>query len=164
MRKAGENTIDFNIFSNGTRVHKVLAYSYSLYFLFFLLSVYLDFVFPIKIFDESVMAPLGVAFLTWATFLIFWAQRSSRRLDKANEGISKESFRQGPYCYTRTPTHWGLFFLLLGFGLVANAFFIIMFTVFSFIISKLAFLKKQEKMLEQKYGAPYLEYKKIVKF
>lgn len=143
-------------------VHKVLAHSYATYFLFFLVGVYLDLVFKLKIFTDSIMAPLGTVLLVLAAFLILWAQKTSRNLKK--DGISKETFCRGPYCYTRSPTHWGLFFLMLGFGIMANAVFVILFTVLAFFITKFIFLNKEEAILAEKYGFPYLEYKKLVKF
>ncbi|KKR78979.1 MAG: hypothetical protein UU24_C0020G0005 [Candidatus Nomurabacteria bacterium GW2011_GWA2_40_9] len=148
-------------FKNHT-VHKTLAHSYIVYFLILVLGVCLDLLFPIRIFHTSIMAPIGFVFLVFASFIIFWAQKSSRDLLKAEE-VTKEHFCRGPYCYSRTPTHWGLFFLALGFGFIMNAFFIILFTIISFIITKITFVQKQEKLLEQKFGAPYTEYKKSVK-
>ncbi len=143
------------------KVHRILANSYTFYFILFLAGVLLDFIFPIKIFSNSDIVLFGVILLIFSTLLIIWAQKSSRNLDIKN--LSKETFCKGPYCYTRSPTHWGLFFLILGFGIVANAFFVVLTTVISFVISKLVFVRKQENVLAQKYGAPYLEYKKSVK-
>jgi len=144
-----------------SKVHWILAHSYTLYFILFLASVFLDFIFRIKIFTNLVMVPVGVALLVFASFLILWAQKTSRNLDTKN--ISKETFCKGPYCYTRSPTHWGLFFLMLGFGIIANAVFVILFTLISFLITRFTFLDKQETVLAEKYGAPYLEYKRSVK-
>jgi protein-S-isoprenylcysteine O-methyltransferase Ste14 len=144
------------------KVHHILAQSYSTAFFFFLIGVSLDIVFPIKIFEDSVMLPVGFVFLTFASLLIFWAQRTSRNLKNEKE-IKKETFCKGPYCYSRIPTHWGIFLLMLGFGIMANALFVIATTLFSFLLSKLVFLKKEEAILEEKYGTPYLEYKKSVK-
>jgi protein-S-isoprenylcysteine O-methyltransferase Ste14 len=101
-------------------------------------------------------------FLIFGTFLIFWAQKSSHSFKK--ETINKEIFCNGPYCYTRTPTHYGLFLLTLGFGMINDAFFIVIFSIISFIITKFVFIRKEEKILALKYGEPYLEYKKTVKF
>ena len=143
-------------------VHHVLAHSYSFYFLFFLLGVFLNLFFPIRIFNNSIMVPVGVLLLIMASLLILWAQKTSRDFRK-EENINKETFCRGPYCYTRSPTHWGLFLLMLGFGVIINAVFIILFTIISFVITKLVFLKKEESILADKYGAPYLEYKKSVK-
>ena len=144
-----------------SRVHRILAHSYTMYFIFFLAGVYLDFIFKIKIFTSSLALPAGIIFLVFASFLILWAQKTSRNLDIKN--LSKESFSKGPYRYTRSPTHWGLFLLMLGFGIIVNALFVILSTLISFLISRFVFLKKQEDVLAQKYGDPYLEYKKEVK-
>jgi protein-S-isoprenylcysteine O-methyltransferase Ste14 len=81
-----------------------------------------------------------------------------------SELVTKETFCRGPYCYTRSPTHFGLFLLIIGFGFVLNAFFVVLFTFFCFLITKITFVKKQEKLLEEKYGTAYTEYKKSVKF
>ena len=144
------------------KVHKTLAQSYVVYFLFFLLGVFLDLVFQVKIFTDSVMVFLGTLLLAFGTFLIFWAQRTSRNLHK--DEMSKESFSRGPYRYTRSPTHFGLFVLILGFGIITNAVFVVLGTLLAFLITKFSFLDKHEKILEAKYGEHYKEYKKIVKF
>jgi protein-S-isoprenylcysteine O-methyltransferase Ste14 len=144
-------------------VHHVLAHSYSFYFFVLILAVFLDLIFPIKVFSDSVMAPIGFVLLVLASLLILWAQRTSRDLRKI-ENITKQSFCRGPYCYTRSPTHWGLFVLMLGFGFIVNALFVILFTLISLVVTKLVFLKKEEAILVDKYGASYVEYKKSVKF
>ena len=143
-------------------IHQILAHSYAMHFILFLVGVVFDLIFNFKFFYSPVVAPLGVFFLIFGTFLIVWAQKTSRNLNKNN--INKETFRRGPYRYTRVPTNFGLLFLILGFGLIIKAFFVILSAFVSFLISKFVFLAKQEKMLALKYGAPYLEYKKMVKF
>lgn len=144
------------------RVHKVLAYSYLFHFLVFLVGLIMDYIFPLKIFEKQDLSFLGIALLFLGSILIFWAQISSRNLKK--DIITKDSFFVGPYRYTRTPTNFGIFLVMLGFGLLNNALFIIFFAIFSFVLTKIIFLKKQEEILTLKYGTPYIEYKKIVKF
>lgn len=156
-----EELKDKNLHKN--TVHKVLAHSYLFSFVLFLVSLFLDFLFPLKIFKFSVYHFLGAIFLIFGTFLILWAQNVSLKLQKKEE-IKKEIFFQGPYRYTRSPTHLGLFFLIFGFGVIANALFIVIFSAISFIVSKFTFLKKEEEILSLKYGAPYLEYKRSMKF
>ncbi len=107
------------------------------------------------------LMPVGFTCLFLATAIIFWEQRTSKKLN--TEDLTKESFCRGPYCYTRHPSHWGLFLLVLGFGIIMNAFFIIFLTLVSFIITKLVYLKKHEIVLVEKYGAPYEEYQKSVR-
>ncbi len=146
----------------GKEVHHILAHSYLVYFLMLILGVFLDLIFKIQIFTAPQVLYIGIALLILASALIVWAQSTSRNLTKGN--VTKEAFLHGPYCYTRTPTHWGLFILVLGFAIVTNAFFVMLMTFISFFITKFIFLKKQEEALAEKYGAPYLEYKKKVKF
>ncbi len=80
------------------------------------------------------------------------------------ENLSKETFLRGPYKYTRGPTHLGLFFLILGFSLATDTIFVFVFAFLALVITKFTFLDKQEKILEEKYGSHYTEYKKTVKF
>ncbi|MEO5635077.1 MAG: methyltransferase [Candidatus Paceibacterota bacterium] len=141
-------------------IHKVLAHSYSVYFLFFLVGVTLDLIFKFKIYVSSIMVPVGLALLILGSILILWAQETSRNLTSQN--LTKETFSRGPYSYTRSPTHWGLFFLILGFGIISNALFLVLSTLVAFLITRFVFLEKEELILAQKYGTPYLEYQKIV--
>jgi len=143
-------------------VHAVSAHSYVAYFVLFLLGLFFHFLSPVQIYNNVFIVFLGFAFLLFATLLIFWAQKTSRKLNKVN--INRETFCKGPYCYTHMPTQFGLFFLMIGFGFMINSFFIILFALISLIIHKTFFVKKQETILLKKYGAPYLEYKKFVKF
>lgn len=144
------------------KVHKVLAHSYSVYLFALLISVSLNMIFNFKIFNNPRVEYVGFLFLIFATLLIFWAQITSQNLSKEN--ITRETFLGGPYRFTRMPTNFGLFFLMVGFGIIANSFFIILFAPISFLIAKFVFIKEQERILAEKYGAPYLEYKKSVKF
>jgi len=146
---------------NKNNVHRILAHSYLFYFISFLLGLFLDFLFPLKIFEKFPIVSLGIIFLVFGTFLILWAQISSHHFNKEN--MNKETFCNGPYRYTRTPTHFGLFFLMLGFGVITNSFFIVVFSIVSFVVTKLTFIRKEEKILAEKYSTPYLEYKKSVK-
>lgn len=143
-------------------VHRVLAHSYTTYLVFLLIGICFDFIFKIKILGDDFMLPFGFFFLLLASVLIIWAQKTSRDLRKIEE-VTREHFRRGPYQYTRSPTNWGLFFLMLGFGIIANAFFVILTTIISFFIARFIFVDKQEKILAEKYGTHYTEYKKSVR-
>jgi protein-S-isoprenylcysteine O-methyltransferase Ste14 len=149
-----------NIYKN--KVHKILARSYSVYFFFFLVGIYLNLFFNFKVFMSSIIIPIGFLFLVLGTFLAVWAQNTSRKLNTKN--ITKETFSKGPYRFTSTPTNFGLFFLMLGFGMVTNSLFGIVCSCVAFLIARFIFLEQEEKVLAEKYGTPYLEYKKIVKF
>ncbi|PIR68375.1 hypothetical protein COU49_01505 [Candidatus Nomurabacteria bacterium CG10_big_fil_rev_8_21_14_0_10_35_16] len=145
-----------------TSIHSILAHSYMAYFALFLLGLLLHTYFSIKIYNNNLVTFISFLFLFFGTFLVLWAQHTSKKLDKSN--ITKETFCQGPYCYVRMPTHLGLFILMLGLGLLVNSLFIVLFSIVSFLINKFYFIKKEEDLLSSKYGSPYLEYKKSVRF
>lgn len=153
--------MDEGINPQNAKVHKILAHSYSIYLAAFLVGMLLDFLYPQRIFSDSIMVKVGTIILGFSTALIFWAQHTSRNLEIAN--LTKESFCKGPYRCSRTPTHWGLFFLMLGFGILVNNIFTIGFSCIAFLVTKFVFIKQQEDVLAEKYGEPYLEYKKSVR-
>ena len=144
------------------RVHHVLAHSYLFYFVLFLFALLVNFVFPVKLFSSFNGSYFSMSPLILGTLIILWAQMSSHKLQKENMTI--ETFLGGPYRYTRIPTHLGLFLLMVGLGLAVNSLFIFLFAFVFLVITKLTFIRKEENILTEKYGEPYLEYKKIVKF
>ena len=145
---------------NKNTPHWVSAHSYAMYFALFLAGVTLDLIYKLNFFNNSSVIPIGVIFLIFATFLILWTEHTSRNLGQT---INKEAFYRGPYRFTRSPIHWGLLFLILGFGLIANAFFVVLSTIISFLVAKFIFQHKEERILEKKYGSHYIEYKRSVK-
>ncbi|MEK7569448.1 MAG: methyltransferase [Patescibacteria group bacterium] len=144
------------------KIHHTLAHSYFIYLFFLVLGIALDLLFPMRIIKNPLSVGLGIFLLVIATIIIFWAQRTTRNLH-SGDTLTKEAFLCGPYCYTRTPTHWGLFILTLGFGFIANAFFVVLSTLISFFVTKFVFLRKYEEILEEKYGDAYRDYEKAVK-
>lgn len=84
-------------------VHAILAHSYAFYFIAFLLGISLDFLFPFKFPNQSVLMPISVALLIIASVLIIWAQGASKKFkkEKTKENITGKSFYNGPYCFTR---------------------------------------------------------------
>ncbi len=162
MEKGEQKEKILEISQDKEKVHIVLANSYSVFFLLFLVGVFLDLIFNIKILNFSFMLPIGMVLIFLATLLILWAQKTSRNLKIEN--LTKGTFCKGPDCFTRSPTHWGLFFLMFGFGIMINAVFVIIFSIISLIFGKFVFLKREETILEKKYGTPYMEYRKSVKF
>ena len=147
-------------------VHHVLAQSYFLFFVAVLVGFFMNVFFPIKINAENPPVMYGAILILIGTWIVVWAQKTSRKGAKdrfEKDTLTHHHFFQGPYKYFRSPTHVGLTFLVFGYGLLANSFFIILSTVVFSIISKIVYIKREEKILEEKYGQPYSDYKKKVK-
>ncbi|MEK7572702.1 MAG: hypothetical protein AAB493_02520 [Patescibacteria group bacterium] len=147
---------------NKGRLHRILSSSYLFYFVLFFIGISFDLMFPTHFFENTYTASLGFVFIVFASFLILWVKSNSKKLKKGI--LTKEDFMQGPYKYTSIPNHWGIFILMLGFGIMINAVFMIILTIVSFLFTLPVFLKMQENILAEKYGVPYLEYRKTVKF
>ena len=144
-------------------VHFVLAHSYTVYFFGFIFAVLFDTIFPMDILSLPFFAYLGLTLILLAPALILWAQGSSKKLRQKRDFVESD-FRRGPYAFSRNPTHLGLALMLAGFGLLMNSFFVVVISLAAFAATKIFFLKKEEKLLAERYGEPYLAYKSRVKF
>jgi protein-S-isoprenylcysteine O-methyltransferase Ste14 len=151
------------IYKNGT-VHFILVHSYLVFLFVVILGVIFDIFFKYKIFEKDIYQYIGFFMLVFGSIIIFWAQKvSSNYKIIKNKNNSKSFFEHGPYQYLRNPTHLSIFIMALGFGLIINSFFSVIFTIIAYVITKIFFLKKEEEILENKYGEVYSEYKKKVK-
>lgn len=145
-------------------VHFVLVHSYLIFLFAIILGVFFDTFLKKKIFSNDIYVNIGFLMLLISTIIIYWAQSTSSNYKKRiGQSESRSHFEAGPYRYLRSPTHFGLFIMTIGFGLIINSLFTIIFTIIAYTITKLFFLKKEEKLLEKKYGEVYRQYKKKVK-
>lgn len=154
---------DTNTEKPAPEVHNVLAHSYLMYFFAVVAGLLLDLTLPIKIIPEHIATAVGMVFLFVAPALIVWAQMTSHRFSREKDRSDKLNFFKGPYVFTRSPTHLGLDMLVIGFGLLLNSLFLIIFSVVSFFLTRFIFVRKEERLLGQKYGDEYHKYRKSVR-
>jgi len=69
----------------------------------------------------------------------------------------------GPYKITRNPMYLGFVLLVLGSGLVMNSIWLILMAAPVVFLLRNAVILKEERYLERKFGAAYLEYKARVR-
>lgn len=139
------------------RVHFVLSNSYTIYLFAVVFGVIFDLIFTLNIFSNTIFSYLGLILIIFGSLLAYWAQKSSSVLEKDENGQIK--FDSGPYKYMHSPTHFGLFVMTLGLALVINSLFSVFFTLIAQVISYFFFIKKQQNILEKKYGDNYIKYK-----
>lgn len=102
------------------------------------------------------------------TFLGFIIMGKSRDLFKKHETTldikeSSSLIKEGIFLKTRNPMYCGMFLLLLGISICFRNLLSIM-VPFLFLLSiQMIFIPKEEKMLLEKFGEDYLDYKKKVK-
>lgn len=148
----------------GGMVHFVLLHSYLIFLFAVILGAFLDPLIKKKIFSNNIYQTIGFLMLIVGSIVIYWAQKtSSNYKQRVNKDDSISYFEFGPYKYLRSPTHFGLFIMTLGFSLIINSLFGVVLTLVAYIITKLFFLKKEERLLEIKYGQVYRDYKTKVR-
>ncbi|MBP6908273.1 MAG: isoprenylcysteine carboxylmethyltransferase family protein [Candidatus Pacebacteria bacterium] len=144
-------------------IHMVLSHSYTMFMLALVAGLVLHLVFEIPLFVSGAYQYLGVVLIIIGTYLVWWAQSTTRKTkQEMSQTQPSRDFARGPYKYSRNPTHIGLTLTTLGLGLILNSFFIFVVTIIASLISKYIFIKKEEALLEEKYGDEYREYKKTV--
>ena len=158
--------IEFNLKKNQkiNPIHVMLAYAYAIFFLSVILGVLFDLVFKVDLLDNFHHSYIGIMLIFLGSLLVYLAQSASSRASKIKfEERSVAGFAFGPYKYFRHPTYLGVFIMVLGFGITIKSTFSVLFILITYLFVKLFFVKKEEKILEQKYGQIYLYYKKKVK-
>lgn len=161
-----EDKIKENTHKRGSMVHFVLLHSYLIFLFAVILGAFLDPLIKKRLFSNEIYQIVGLLMLFVSSIIMYWAQRTSsfyKQKERMNENDSRPYFEFGPYKYLRSPTHFGLFMMALGFSLIINSFFGVVLSIIAHIITKLFFLKEEEKLLVQKYGQVYIDYKNKVK-
>jgi protein-S-isoprenylcysteine O-methyltransferase Ste14 len=75
---------------------------------------------------------------------------------------TKKLIVEGPYRYCRNPMITGVFFMILGEGLMLYSANILAWAVAFFIINTIYFIFVEERSMMQRFGSDYLKYKKNV--
>jgi protein-S-isoprenylcysteine O-methyltransferase Ste14 len=157
MENNTENT-NLGIKKGTPSLHNMFAHSYMLYFFILIITIVLDFIFPIRIFNNPIFQIIGLLLIVLSNYVIFWAQRASRKLNKEN--LSKESFAKGPYRFAKHPTYTSLFILMIGFSFVVNGAITFVGALLFYLLAKFYFIKNEERILTLKYGEHYIDYQK----
>ena len=141
-----------------------MSQSYLTFFFAVILGVIFDIIFNVNILTNNIFQYTGLVFILLGTILAYWAQNSSRiAKEKWQKDHIDVGFSFGPYKYSRNPTHLGLFIMTMGFAFIIGSTFSLFFVIIAYIITKTVYLKKEEKILAEKYGEEYSNYKKKIK-
>ncbi|MEI7689068.1 MAG: isoprenylcysteine carboxylmethyltransferase family protein [Candidatus Nomurabacteria bacterium] len=145
-------------------IHVLLYHSYVVFLLAIVLGIISDAIFTFGKFQGSIYQIIGLLMIIIGTFIVFWAQKTtSYKKIEAQKDRDTNFFIKGPYRYTRNPTNFGLSLMSLGLGFIIGSLFSIIFVVITYFISKLIFIKRQDSILEERYGEVFNDYKKKVK-
>ncbi len=128
-----------------------LARSYAVYFVFSVIGLFADTIYPI-----GTPTPHGqwVAILCFIVgpLIIWWAQATS------SEQSTVPYFERGPYRYLRNPTQIGILILVGGYAAVSGSMVFLCASIIGYFISDI-FFKRYEAILHRHYGQQYAQYK-----
>lgn len=145
-------------------IHIILFHSYIVFLISVILGVILDQFLGFDFFYNVFYQYLGVFMIILGTFGIFWSQNTNKSSKKElNTERDTSFFIRGPYKYLRNPTNLSITIMSLGLGFVLNSIFSIILVLIAYFISRFLFIKKQDLILEKRYGQVFLDYKKKVK-
>ena len=104
---------------------------------------------------------LGMLVMLFGTVFRFWAIRTLGKYFTPTVVIQKgqQLVTAGPYKYLRHPSYTGVFFTLLGSGIVLGNWLSVLFCVLAFG-AILVRINVEEKVLLQHFGAEYENYMK----
>lgn len=105
---------------------------------------------------------LGIIFLVLGFSLSLGSGLSFRRLGTNPRPGAKATLMvtTGPFKYTRNPMYLGLTTMLIGIATLLGTFSPVLIIPIFFILVQTQFVLREEKLMEQWFGQPYLDYKK----
>jgi protein-S-isoprenylcysteine O-methyltransferase Ste14 len=142
-------------------IHFVLTHSYGVVLFCLILGVIFDIFLNIKIFSTPEYSYLGFILMVIGSIVVYSTQKSSS-ISKKESLSNKENnfnFSNGLYKYIKHPTYLGVTILTIGFALVINSPMSVFLSIIAYFIIRFIFAKKEEKLLELKFGQYYLNYK-----
>jgi protein-S-isoprenylcysteine O-methyltransferase Ste14 len=113
------------------------------------------------ILPKNLASALGAVLITLATGLIIWTHYCGKTYSRNRKSakISAPDLLHGPYRFSRNPHHIGIGALLIGLAVFVNSIALIGSTVVAFLIVNVYFVAREEKIMKERHGDSYDEYK-----
>ena len=107
----------------------------------------------------------GWAVMAPGLLLMFWAMRSFARADTAiiPHHSTTRIVPTGPYRFSRNPMYISMALVQVGFALMFATAWILLWLLPAILVIRYGVIAREERYLERKFGASYLDYKKRVR-
>ena len=132
---------------------------------FILLSIILNFFFPIRRIIIQPYNYLGIILILFGLVIDVWAWVLFRR-EKTTLNPYKIPSRletKSIFKISRNPMYLGMDIILLGVSVLLGSLITFIFPIIFIILIEKLFINLEEKNLERKFGKEYLDYKKEVR-
>lgn len=136
-----------------------------IFYIFIILSLILDFIFPIKKIISYPYNYFGLLLILFGIIIDVWAWSLFRKKKTTLNPykIPSKLETNGPFKISRNPMYLGMDLVLLGLSIFLGSLSTFIFPIlFIFLIEKL-FIIFEGKSLEKRFGRPYLDYKEKVR-
>ncbi len=135
------------------------------FIILFVLSIALNFIFPIK---EIVYAPftfLGIIAIGFGIVMNLWSVSlfKKRNTTVIPHGTPTSLTTSGPFRITRNPIYLGMTAILLGIAIFLGSLVTFVFPIIFVVIIHTRFIPMEEKNLERIFGKKYKDYKRKVR-
>ena len=143
----------------------VIAKPPTIYSAAVVVALVLHFIMPLPISPAPVRLWIGLSLIVLGGVLVFFALGEFR-----NCGTSEDTnvptttiVTRGPYRFSRNPMYVSLTLMLVGVGIAANIWWILLMAPPVLVVMQVGVIVREERYLEQKFGQVYREYKASVR-
>ena len=125
----------------------------------------LDVVWPLPFFPRVLTLPVGSSLVVIAVALFSGSVRQLRAAGTPVPGNMPTTVivRTGPYRFGRNPIYLAFSLLHLGIAIWVNSLWLIATLIAAVILMALVVIPREERYLEGRFGAEYLDYKAAVR-
>jgi len=125
----------------------------------------LDYLIPRPFLIHGSVRYVGIVLMGMGLGIVFWARSLFTKVGTTVKPFqeSSELVVKGPFNVTRNPMYLSMVVFLLGLGILLGSFTpFLVIPIFIWIITQ-RFIRVEERMLEQRFGASYLAYRARVR-
>jgi protein-S-isoprenylcysteine O-methyltransferase Ste14 len=125
----------------------------------------LEFIWPAAVLPHGFAVPLGSAIVVAAVVLFFFSAGKFRVAGTPVPGNQPTTaiVRAGPYGFSRNPIYVAFSLLQLGMAAWLDSLWLVATLVAAIALMAMVVIPREERYLEKKFGAEYLDYKAHVR-
>jgi protein-S-isoprenylcysteine O-methyltransferase Ste14 len=120
---------------------------------------------PLPISPAPVRLWIGLGVIGLGGVLVFFALGEFRNCETSEDTNVPTTalVTRGPYRFSRNPMYVSLTLMLVGVGVAANSWWILLMVVPVLVVMHVGVIVREERYLEQKFGQLYRDYKASVR-
>ena len=130
-----------------------------------ILGVAIHLIAPVRFFPAKLAVPFGLGFVAVAIALFYSSVAKLRAAGTPLPGGQPTTtiVRTGPYRFTRNPIYVAFSLFQLGIAIWINSVWLLVTLAAAVTVIDSVVIAREERYLERKFGAQYLDYKKSVR-